>query len=931
MDFKTVDKKYRVVPFWSWNEKLDPKETRRQVALMDEAGVGGFFMHARGGLLTEYMGESWFKNVKAATEEANARGMHAWAYDENGWPSGFGGGRVNEAGVRYQQKNLGRCRESSPLPSGAKVLLTCDGYHYYYTVNPHYVDLLDAAVVKKFIDEVHEEYFRRMGNTIRGIFTDEPQLGREEGYPWSSILPDAFSEKYGYPLIEHLPELFEDVGAFRQTRFDFWRLVTSLFSESYFKQVGDYCRSHGYQFTGHEMWEERLSTQMAYSGAAMPHYEYFDVPGMDWLGRRIFDSLTHMQVSSVAAQMGQRQVISETFALCGHNVSHDELKRIFEWQMVRGINLLCTHLQGYSLRGIRKRDYPPAMYYQQPWWEDMGLFFEAMGRVGMLLAEGTPVADTLVIHPQSSAWVLYRGTFARPASFEESEPPRLSEINDALLEIMGILERKHILYHFGDETIMERHAKVKDGKIVIGKMAYSRVILPPHEILFENTERLLAQFIEQGGIVTTAKDIPENPITQPSALTYTMREFADFNMHYFVNSTERTITADIRVGSAELDIRDGTLRAFGGKHTFGKYESIVVLEDKKDTLFFDDMPRQMPKTRIALPEKWQVEDATYNSLTLDRCDYYFDGKLIEKNGYVLDILPRLNALRRPVKLLQMYTFVCETVPEEVFLCTETPDLFEIEVNGTPLEKKDAGYFRDTSMRLLSIAGMLKEGANEIVLRSEICQSKKVFRHIDRSWAFETMKNSLSYTQEIEQIYLVGRFGTKCVGEQEPCDLNAYRISEVPHITAMPTEVDLEHLENSGFAEFCGTLRISAEITVRDKKRALCFEKWGINTVGVEVGGKDLGTFLFAPYIIDLSRALEIGKNKITLTLRNNLRNMQGPFHLKEGECIHVAPGSFYRESNVFAHPQNATENDHSVLDAWDDRITLVRMGLKSKL
>ena len=33
-------------------------------------------------------------------------------------------------------------------------------------------------------------------------------------------------------------------------------------------------------------------------------------------------------------------ILSETFALCGHNVSFAELKGIYEWQMVHGINLL---------------------------------------------------------------------------------------------------------------------------------------------------------------------------------------------------------------------------------------------------------------------------------------------------------------------------------------------------------------------------------------------------------------------------------------------------------------------------------------------------------------------------------------------------------------------------------------------------------------
>lgn len=40
----------RPVPFWSWNDKLEPDELRRQIGAMQDAGTGGFFMHARADL-----------------------------------------------------------------------------------------------------------------------------------------------------------------------------------------------------------------------------------------------------------------------------------------------------------------------------------------------------------------------------------------------------------------------------------------------------------------------------------------------------------------------------------------------------------------------------------------------------------------------------------------------------------------------------------------------------------------------------------------------------------------------------------------------------------------------------------------------------------------------------------------------------------------
>ena len=141
MDFKKIDKNYRAIPFWSWNEKLDTEETRRQVKLMDEAGIGGYFMHARGGLLTEYMGDEWFDNVKAACDEGAARKMRSWAYDENGWPSGFGDGTVLALGEDYHQKALVYKRTEDFDGKRERIVLERDGYTYYYEVNDLYVDL----------------------------------------------------------------------------------------------------------------------------------------------------------------------------------------------------------------------------------------------------------------------------------------------------------------------------------------------------------------------------------------------------------------------------------------------------------------------------------------------------------------------------------------------------------------------------------------------------------------------------------------------------------------------------------------------------------------------------------------------------------------------------------------------------------------------
>ena len=61
---------YYPIPFWSWNDELEPEELRRQIRWMKDNGIGGFFMHARGGLKTQYMSEEWMSCIDACCDEA---------------------------------------------------------------------------------------------------------------------------------------------------------------------------------------------------------------------------------------------------------------------------------------------------------------------------------------------------------------------------------------------------------------------------------------------------------------------------------------------------------------------------------------------------------------------------------------------------------------------------------------------------------------------------------------------------------------------------------------------------------------------------------------------------------------------------------------------------------------------------------------------
>lgn len=510
--------KNSIKPFWSWNDKLEKAELVHQIEQMKNNGIEGFFMHARAGLRTPYMSEEWFQMIEACLDKADELGMQAWAYDENGWPSGFADGRVPDLGLEHQQKSLQfLIWEGQEFPQENVIAFfkkTETGFEridtlekgslvFYYQVNPYYVDVFNRETISYFLKFTHEKYYERFGerfgSSLKGFFTDEPQFCKS---PWSFVFPKEFRNTYGYEIENHLPLLFFEEDGYEAVRSDFRCLVAKLFQESFIKQMYDWCSEHNCKLTGHVMGENTLSMQMDYTGGVMPCYEYFHEPGIDHLRRRIITPLMPKQLGSVAAQLGKK-TLTETFALCGWDISLNEMKWIAQWQYVNGVTSLCPHLEAYSLRGERKRDYPASLFIQLPWFKHVySEFADYFTSLGALLDSGNDIAPLLVIHPISSACVLYNPFDRAKARAYNAEFEKIAQgLND-----------EHILYHYGDETLLKRHGSVNVEErphIQIGRCKYSAVLLPNLINLTGNTVDKLLAFANAGGKLYAVGRLPE--------------------------------------------------------------------------------------------------------------------------------------------------------------------------------------------------------------------------------------------------------------------------------------------------------------------------------------------------------------------------------------------------------------------------------------
>lgn len=379
-----------------------------------------------------------------------------------------------------------------------------------------YPDLLDPESVLMFISLTHQRYSEsfgtEFGGTIPGIFVDEPNLleALPRGtVPWTPNLAAYFKKKRGYDPMPFLPWLWWDGPQAPAIRNDFWSSVSELFDESFFSPLRAWCQEHHMRLAGHLLLEDRLGWQVMSCGAAMPKYEYMDIPGVDHLGRNIDDHLALKQVASVARQLGKNRILSELSGASGHNLTFEDQKWIADWHLAHGVNFFTPHEYLHSMRGCRKRDYPPALGHQQPYWPFYRLINDYLARGSYILSQGDSVADILLLNPVATAWVLYSPKEADPHRWYAWDAgPRLNSWQDSLERLSLWLGELHYDYDLGDETILGAHAHVQGNCLVVGQQRYRAVIIPPSLNWSEQTVALLREFVAHGGCVVNMKPQP---------------------------------------------------------------------------------------------------------------------------------------------------------------------------------------------------------------------------------------------------------------------------------------------------------------------------------------------------------------------------------------------------------------------------------------
>lgn len=578
--FREPTSEFRGAPFWSWNGALKKEVLEKQIDDMKTMGLGGYHIHSRIGLETEYLGAEFLEMVRHCERYGAEKGMLTWLYDEDKWPSGAGGGRVacdRQYASRYllfspnlyedgflDRKMVATSRLSNNgdiqlmhryevvLEDGRLVSyrLLSDGetgenvwYAYllvtealdWFNKQP-YGDTLNPDAIRKFIEVTHEPYYGAVGehfsNTIPAIFTDEPSFHKQEELPEGTARKDVgiaytdrmealFCQWYGYNLLEYLPEVFWERadGTLSQARYHYHDCVARMFAEAYGKTIGDWCEAHSILMTGHLLFEEKLESQSRVVGDVMRTLRHFTLPGVDMLADR-HEYTTVKQAQSVSRQYGYPGVLSELYGVTNWDFDFRGHKHQGDWQAALGVTARVHHLVWMTMGGESKRDYPSPMDGHTTWYEQYALIEDHFARLNVALTRGTANCRIALVHPLESYWMLM-GPNRDTAKARKELEDQFQDVTEWLL--FNLLDFDYAC----EALIPEQYKAAGDGKLHLGQMAYEAVVVPGMVTMRSTTLAALKAFAGAGGKVIFMGRIPTYVDGAPSEEVLTFANTCD--------------------------------------------------------------------------------------------------------------------------------------------------------------------------------------------------------------------------------------------------------------------------------------------------------------------------------------------------------------------------------------------------------------------
>jgi len=975
--FKDPPSEYRSAPLWDWNDKITEEEIDFQLEKFKEGGLGGVFIHPRPGLITEYLSEDWNHLYDHTIKKAKELGMKVWIYDENSYPSGFAGGHVpaqmpesynqgtglsceiqkifkpdtSEYEIVLKQNGLGfkNISRDFKMELGAKgkyyLFKKTFGDKSYWYGNYPYVDLIHTGVTQKFMDitmKGYEKYNKAdFGKTLMGIFTDEPNLeaamGKNSAFRWTPDLYEEFKKKWGYDLQINLPSLIDEVGNWKKVRHDYYQTLLEMFLDRWAKPWNTYCEKNGLAWTGH-YWEHGWPRPTEGMDEAA-FYIYHQQPGVDMLGNQMVagtggvtsqfgNARAVRELLSAANQGGHTRRLSETYGGAGWEINFKNLKRLVDWEVVLGVNFVNQHLSYFTMKGVRKFDYPPSFSYHEPWWGDYKMMGDYIGRICLATTVGQQINRTLVLQPNTTAWMYFS---------RKVKNSMVDTIQKDFKMFVYKMERNHFEYDLGSEEVLRTIGSVEGANIKVGPCSYNLVVIPKTmENLDNSTFELLKDYLKNGGkILSFRNDISfidgaesenpkkmmnkypkqwiyaNNPDEEQIRQLFTTNEFSiledipksgelyhqrrimkDGQLVFFVNSdTTRSAAAIVQAQGktvVKMDLISGKSNRIETKEQYGKISFRINIAPVGSALYYIsneslseplELKEYTNEKIIDSESSIEVNPSSENVLVLDYLDlksknlemkesHFMKGmnKLYEVNKFSMGN-PWQHKIQYKQDYLAIDTFKIGSGFEVTYHFEVSRDL-----DLKSFHKLDAVVERPELWNVYLNGELLKKSGEWWIdrqfYRFPIADKIKKGENV-----ITLQADKMSVHAEIMPVYVVGEFALKPL--KQGFEISTGRLPK------------LGSWKDQGYPFYSQKVSYKQTFTVPkpNSDYLLRLNKWNGTLAEVKVNGKEAGIIAWEPYQLNIGSFLKEGRNDVTITVVGSLKNTFGYFYTNNKSSI----------------------------------------------
>lgn len=522
---------------WVWNTVCTREVVDAQLAEMKRLGIRAFYIipepkefrphNMATDMAPDYLTQEYFELCAYALEKGKSLGMNCWIYDEGGWPSGGACGQVLKAHPEYARKVLqvqehmfpagsqyqktteavlaAFVRQDQPVEEGTvfaeDALVDEYSIRLDYNGGSDYPDLLNKDATEYFIKITHDGYASASGDAA-AVFTDEPKA------PYMALNENLilqYEQVYGESVLPYLPLLAGKTPVTDENisvLYRWYDLCSWMFCENFLLPCKRWSNEHGMAFTGHMDvdHESRGAVRGGNNFHLMRALRCLDIPGIDVIWRQIYprkklkeldesngyNGFFPRYATSAAAQIGTPFALTETCGVMGPGITYEDMRYVFGYQAVRGINVFNLLNISLGRSGTYLAHELPSFTEDQIYFRDLPRFNRYLERLSYVSSLGDRVCDTALYYPIRDFW-------------GRKNTDMVAETFDALGRT---LEDRLVDFDIIDDDVIAGADGIEKGLLEFGNAKYRHVIIPENAYVPPETAMMLVEFVKAGGNVS---------------------------------------------------------------------------------------------------------------------------------------------------------------------------------------------------------------------------------------------------------------------------------------------------------------------------------------------------------------------------------------------------------------------------------------------